>query len=119
MDPVPRPLFYAFFFQSRRRNTRYWRDWSPDVCSSDRKPPHVVLVVAGDQGEGHRDVLDRVGRQQRRVAAQVQLVDAEGAAEATQDPAAVVGHIERSEERRVGEGWGSRGWAYYEKKKDC
>src|SRR3712207_3474328 len=27
------PLF--FFFSSRRRHTRYWRDWSSDVCSSD------------------------------------------------------------------------------------
>src|SRR5438445_13822022 len=32
-----------FFFSSRRRHTRYWRDWSSDVCSSDlsaaqRKP---------------------------------------------------------------------------------
>src|SRR5947209_3996269 len=25
----------AFFFSSRRRHTRYWRDWSSDVCSSD------------------------------------------------------------------------------------
>src|SRR3712207_3001698 len=24
-----------FFFPSRRRHTRYWRDWSSDVCSSD------------------------------------------------------------------------------------
>src|SRR3712207_8248294 len=24
-----------FFFASRRRHTRYWRDWSSDVCSSD------------------------------------------------------------------------------------
>src|SRR3712207_8137371 len=24
-----------FFFSSRRRHTRYWRDWSSDVCSSD------------------------------------------------------------------------------------
>src|SRR3712207_5721297 len=23
------------FFSSRRRHTRYWRDWSSDVCSSD------------------------------------------------------------------------------------
>src|SRR3712207_9262928 len=23
------------FFSSRRRHTRYWRDWSLDVCSSD------------------------------------------------------------------------------------
>src|SRR3712207_1824110 len=26
---------YRFFFSSRRRHTRYWRDWSSDVCSSD------------------------------------------------------------------------------------
>src|SRR5438445_1660977 len=25
----------VFFFSSRRRHTRYWRDWSSDVCSSD------------------------------------------------------------------------------------
>src|SRR3712207_3061641 len=24
-----------FFFSSRRRHTRYWRDWSSNVCSSD------------------------------------------------------------------------------------
>src|SRR3712207_7793847 len=30
-------ILYAlfFFFSSRRRHTRYWRDWSSDVCSSD------------------------------------------------------------------------------------
>src|SRR3712207_718185 len=27
--------FICFFFSSRRRHTRYWRDWSSDVCSSD------------------------------------------------------------------------------------
>src|SRR3712207_6718037 len=27
-----------FFFSSRRRHTRYWRDWSSDVCSSDLRP---------------------------------------------------------------------------------
>src|SRR5438445_10427584 len=26
---------YYVFFSSRRRHTRYWRDWSSDVCSSD------------------------------------------------------------------------------------
>src|SRR5882757_10562505 len=25
----------CFFFSSRRRHKRYWRDWSSDVCSSD------------------------------------------------------------------------------------
>src|SRR5947209_20231867 len=28
-------LYFVFFFSSRRRHTRYWRDWSSDVCSSD------------------------------------------------------------------------------------
>src|SRR3712207_7621545 len=27
--------YVIFFFSSRRRHTRYWRDWSSDVCSSD------------------------------------------------------------------------------------
>src|SRR3712207_7792340 len=26
---------FVVFFSSRRRHTRYWRDWSSDVCSSD------------------------------------------------------------------------------------
>src|ERR1035437_9219602 len=26
---------FFIFFSSRRRHTRYWRDWSSDVCSSD------------------------------------------------------------------------------------
>src|SRR6266702_5482952 len=28
-------LFVCFFFSSRRRHTRWPRDWSSDVCSSD------------------------------------------------------------------------------------
>src|SRR3712207_3316235 len=28
-------MYDLFFFSSRRRHTRYWRDWSSDVCSSD------------------------------------------------------------------------------------
>src|SRR5438445_2331311 len=39
-------LFLFFFFSSRRRHTRYWRDWSSDVCSSDlrktRGDPHKI-----------------------------------------------------------------------------
>src|SRR5947209_12426193 len=34
-------LLVFFFFSSRRRHTRYWRDWSSDVCSSD------LLSVSG------------------------------------------------------------------------
>src|SRR5690606_40276804 len=28
-------VFWFFFFSSRRRHTRFSRDWSSDVCSSD------------------------------------------------------------------------------------
>src|SRR5690625_5584130 len=35
-------VFLFFFFSSRRRHTRWPRDWSSDVCSSDLYwPPHV------------------------------------------------------------------------------
>src|SRR5947209_6476731 len=33
---------FYFFFSSRRRHTRYWRDWSSDVCSSDLRVLHVA-----------------------------------------------------------------------------
>src|SRR5438445_8870318 len=33
--PAATALRMMFFFSSRRRHTRYWRDWSSDVCSSD------------------------------------------------------------------------------------
>src|SRR3712207_7525140 len=33
--PICRAQVMIFFFSSRRRHTRYWRDWSSDVCSSD------------------------------------------------------------------------------------
>src|SRR3712207_2611557 len=34
---IRRQFAIVFFFSSRRRHTRYWRDWSSDVCSSDLK----------------------------------------------------------------------------------
>src|SRR5690606_39451568 len=35
---------YCFFFSSRRRHTRFSRDWSSDVCSSDLS--RVMLLIA-------------------------------------------------------------------------
>src|SRR5437870_12563773 len=34
-----------FFFSSRRRHTRWPRDWSSDVCSSDLVPTFDVLML--------------------------------------------------------------------------
>src|SRR5690606_41202677 len=43
-----------FFFSSRRRHTRFSRDWSSDVCSSDlffpRQGLHAI-VIFGIRGE--------------------------------------------------------------------
>src|SRR3712207_40959 len=52
-----RVIYYSFvfFFSSRRRHTRYWRDWSSDVCSSDllfggRVRDTAVREVGGEAG---------------------------------------------------------------------
>src|SRR5690606_40566672 len=34
-----RIMIFIFFFSSRRRHTRFSRDWSSDVCSSDLRDP--------------------------------------------------------------------------------
>src|SRR3712207_2123215 len=54
---------FVFFFSSRRRHTRYWRDWSSDVCSSDlalltsrsllaqsAKPKPMRILILGGTG---------------------------------------------------------------------
>src|SRR3712207_8639949 len=87
-----------FFFSSRRRHTRYWRDWSSDVCSSD-------LDRDADTRPGDpqvRDAEDLAGL----VAELLLLV---GLLRAVVDDGA--GH-RRSEERRVGKECRSR-WSPY------
>src|SRR3712207_7216509 len=50
---------YFFFFSSRRRHTRYWRDWSSDVCSSDlRDRARDERVLARDDRPGLLDGAD-------------------------------------------------------------
>src|SRR5207253_1800064 len=38
-------ISYFIFFSSRRRHTRWPRDWSSDVCSSDLNVPLVLVAV--------------------------------------------------------------------------
>src|SRR5262245_11900328 len=54
---------------------------------------HVVLVVVGDQGEGHGEVSQRVGGQKQGLVAQVHLIDAQSAREVLDAPAAVLGPV--------------------------
>src|SRR3712207_8777886 len=44
--------FYVFFFSSRRRHTRYWRDWSSDVCSSDLEEFAEKVMIEGIRVSG-------------------------------------------------------------------
>src|SRR5690606_39396653 len=85
--------FFLFFFSSRRRHTRFSRDWSSDVCSSD-------LEAVGDltQGQliGGEEVLAQTQTDHQRAAA--------ACGEQT------IRLFRRSEERRVGKEYRSR-WA--------
>src|SRR5690606_41209557 len=71
----------TFFFSSRRRHTRFSRDWSSDVCSSDLMP---VLSVTADEARDLRHGKRLVGQRDRLTASDVAAIDP------------------RSEERRVG-----------------
>src|SRR5690625_5661593 len=55
---------YAFFFSSRRRHTRWPREWSSDVCSSD------LLVLAPERLQQALAALPRDQRQALEQATQ-------------------------------------------------
>src|SRR3712207_5026714 len=58
-------MYIFFFFSSRRRHTRYWRDWSSDVCSSDLDDNGVNRRVVEKilERAGHRATLVRNGEE--------------------------------------------------------
>src|SRR5690606_40794724 len=102
----------VFFFSSRRRHTRFSRDWSSDVCSSDLQD-----IGVGNLGPGHlparhaNQLAQRLkGRQPRHIFVSDDLHGVE---------LPLVGRKRgawRSEERRVGKECRSRGAAYEYKK---
>src|SRR3712207_9389412 len=61
---------YFFFFSSRRRHTRYWRDWSSDVCSSDLTEQQLTF-------DGSPSVTLQPGEEVRSDAVPMELSDAE------------------------------------------
>src|SRR3712207_8906289 len=117
-------LSEIFFFSSRRQHTRYWRDWSSDVCSSDLEElAGLVEVELVAERVQVRDEL--VGHLGQRDLGDVELVLAdqlqqqvERALEVGQPdgepPAADRRGLRRrrSEERRVGKECRSR-WSPY------
>src|SRR5439155_16688034 len=98
-----RKLMYIpiiFFFSSRRRHTRWPRDWSSDVCSSD------LLHTLREHDEGDHEEYE-AERDQRR---QVEIADRLGelVRQRRRDRGSRL--QDRSEERRVGKEWRSRWW---------
>src|SRR5690606_40459584 len=93
-----------FFFSSRRRHTRFSRDWSSDVCSSDLRhrfqtDTHgLARTWAGLRGVGDQLELDVDGHGS---PLQLTIAAVYAAAQLTDDG---VRHRTRSEERRVGQG---------------
>src|SRR5690606_40619281 len=101
-------FYILFFFSSRRRHTRFSRDWSSDVCSSDLSVDggRSGLTAPSPPG-GHAGAVGaRVSgaRWRRRTAALGALVGAAG----------LVTACVRSEERRVGEECSSGGLRFCE-----
>src|SRR3712207_1888816 len=69
-----RDIFVFFFFSSRRRHTRYWRDWSSDVCSSDLTMPDTEKSPPATQ---NRLLAALPSREYERLAPYMQTVSFE------------------------------------------
>src|SRR5207253_4995408 len=95
-------VFVCFFFSSRRRHTRWPRDWSSDVCSSDLKLVRDGCFVCRTFSKGEKVVQARAGRDTWRKQNN-HRVRACRSAQAQRPDGGV-----RSEERRVGKGWRGR-----------
>src|SRR5882757_10332038 len=55
------------FFSSRGRHTRYWRDWSSDVCSSDLIRPPVAAGTVETARRPSPATCGRIRSEERRV----------------------------------------------------
>src|SRR5438445_9985005 len=82
-----------FFFSSRRRHTRYWRDWSSDVCSSD-------LANATAVGQGATTGVNATAVGQNAFANSASTALGQNSAAGGVNAVAI--GTGRSEERRVG-----------------
>src|SRR5207245_4364543 len=97
---------FLFFFSSRRRHTRCYRDWSSDVCSSDLAAVLGPLASQDHLKMRHRvAVLVAVHSVESEVGDMVLPAGIEAAADL--DMQSADGFV-RSEERRVGKECRSR-----------
>src|SRR5690606_40476037 len=82
---------FCFFFSSRRQHTRFSRDWSSDVCSSDlpELEPRLVKIFEVTRDAAYR-IIDAKGSTSYGIGM--------GLARITR----AILNNQRSEERRVG-----------------
>src|SRR5258707_9179487 len=95
-----------FFFSSRRRHTRYWRDWSSDVCSSDLVHTglnSLTLLTWGSEEQKQKYLVPQ---------AKGEKLATYGLTEPGAGSDVVGARSTRSEERRVGKECRSR-WSPY------
>src|SRR5690606_40475541 len=86
-----------FFFSSRRRHTRFSRDWSSDVCSSDLENMKIKYTAVATDMTNQEDVVFRSGSVYNAIRASIAI------------PGVFKSVVtERSEERRVGKECRSR-----------
>src|SRR5690606_39661489 len=105
----------GLFFSSRRRHTRFSRDWSSDVCSSDLRHPlrrptlrrRSIRVVRSRQSRTSSTPRKRSTKKRART---------ESCGPFLYRGVLVAAACRRSEERRVGEEWWSRWWRTHYRK---
>src|SRR3712207_8329037 len=96
-----------YFFSSRGRHTRYWRDWSSDVCSAD-----LFSAERDHHAAAERQEVLPVADTQRSEAG-IDEVPHAGRAETDVEPGIGLEELMRSEERREGKECRSRGAPYH------
>src|SRR5439155_8686649 len=106
--------FYCiFFFSSRRRHTRWPRDWSSDVCSSDLWFSDKEAESLNQAVQEFRKVLANYSRADK--ASTALYKEALALIELKQPQQAAA---RRSEERRVGKEWRAGGLQDDEQEKE-
>src|SRR5207302_6925473 len=88
-----------FFFSSRRRHTRFSRDWSSDVCSSDLGAALALTRQAGVQYAPFNVQINSISPGTTMTGLQRDVTEAQRAVFKTLTP---IDRFARSEERRVG-----------------